>query len=56
MAVGAVVGLGVGTSFVAYWFGTYAGFFHNMALIHEIAGTLLGILGGFIVWTMRKNR
>jgi hypothetical protein len=51
--IGALAGLGVGVGFVAYWFGTFAGFFHTMALIHEIAGTLLGILTGLIVWKWR---
>ena len=52
--VGAFVGLGVGVWFVSWWFGTEAGFFHSMALIHEVAGTVLGILGGLIVGSMRK--
>jgi hypothetical protein len=52
--MGALAGLGVGVGFVAYWFGTFAGFFHTMALIHEIAGMLLGILTGLIVWNWRR--
>ena len=51
---GAIIGFGVGAGFVAYWFGADAGFTHNMALIHEIAGTMLGILGGLIVGSLRK--
>ncbi len=51
---GAVAGLVVGTAFVAWWFGTYAGFFHTMAVIHEVAGTVLGALAGLIVWNRRK--
>lgn len=54
LIVGAVVGLIIGTAFVAYWFGTSAGFFHNMALIHEVSGTALGLLGGLIVRSLRK--
>jgi hypothetical protein len=49
MLIGGVSGLGLGVGFVAYWFGTYAGFFHAMALIHEVAGTVLGLLAGLIV-------
>ena len=52
--IGAMAGLGVGVGFVAYWFGTYAGFFHTMAIIHEVAGTLLGGLGGLIVGSLRR--
>lgn len=54
MIVGAVIGFVVGTSFVAFWFGTSAGFLHNMALIHEVSGTVLGLLGGLIVRSLRK--
>ena len=52
--IGAVIGFSIGAGFVAYWFGPDAGFTHNMALIHEIAGTILGILGGLIVGSLRK--
>ncbi len=52
--VGALVGLGVGVWFVSWWFGTEAGFFHSMAIIHEVAGMVLGTLGGLIVGSMRK--
>ncbi|MDH4227918.1 MAG: hypothetical protein OEV59_09270 [Deltaproteobacteria bacterium] len=51
---GGVIGFIVGTGFVAYWFGTEAGFTHNMALIHEISGTVLGLLGGLIYGAIRK--
>ena len=54
LIAGAVVGLIIGTAFVAFWFGTSAGFFHNMALIHEVSGTVLGLLGGLIVRSLRK--
>lgn len=54
MLIGALSGLGVGVGFVAYYFGTYAGFFHTMALVHEIAGTLLGLLAGLFVGNMRR--
>ena len=54
MIAGAVIGLIVGTSFVAFWFGTSAGFLHNMALIHEVSGTVLGLLSGLIVRSLRK--
>ncbi len=54
LLVGAFVGLGVGVWFVSWWFGTEAGFFHSMAIIHEIAGTLLGALGGLIVGSLRR--
>ena len=53
--VGSVIGLGVGVGFVAYWFGTYAGFFHFMAIVHEVAGALLGLLGGLIVGFWRQR-
>ena len=52
--IGAFVGLGVGVWFVSWWFGTEAGFFHFMAIIHEIAGTVLGTLGGLIVGSLRR--
>lgn len=52
---GGVIGLGVGVGFVAYWFGAYAGFFHFMAIVHEVAGTLLGLLGGLIVGLWRRR-
>ncbi|HHL40001.1 MAG TPA: hypothetical protein ENJ37_05800 [Deltaproteobacteria bacterium] len=55
MLVGAAAGLVVGTAFVAYWFGTYAGFFHNMAIIHEVAGTLLGGLIGAVAAVWRRR-
>jgi hypothetical protein len=52
--IGGVVGLGVGVAFVALYFGTYPGFFHNMALVHEAAGTVLGLLGGLIAGSLRR--
>ena len=52
--VGAVIGFLAGAGFVVYWFGADAGFTHNMALIHEIAGIILGILGGLIAGSLRK--
>lgn len=63
-AVGAAVGLFMGTAFVAWWFKgwsqlveahTIAGFTHEMALIHEIAGTALGILGGLIYGALKRR-
>ncbi|MCK4846407.1 MAG: hypothetical protein KAS88_01955 [Deltaproteobacteria bacterium] len=54
LIIGAIVGFVIGTSFVAFWFGTSAGFLHNMALIHEVSGTVLGLLGGLIVRSLRK--
>jgi hypothetical protein len=52
MLIGATSGLGV--AFVAFYFGTYAGFFHTMALVHEIAGTVLGLLAGLFVGSLRR--
>lgn len=52
--VGGVIGFAVGISFVSYWFGMEAGFTHSMALIHEVAGTTLGLLGGLIVGVWRR--
>jgi hypothetical protein len=54
MLIGGVSGLGVGVVFVAYYFGTFAGFFHTMALVHEVAGTVLGLLAGLIVGSLRR--
>jgi hypothetical protein len=56
LLVAALIGLSIGTGFVAYWFGTTAGFFHFMALIHEGAGTLLGLIVGSIVYYIRRTR
>ncbi|MBI3753996.1 MAG: hypothetical protein HY266_08160 [Deltaproteobacteria bacterium] len=52
--IGSLAGLAIGIGFVIYWFGIYAGFFHAMAIIHEIAGTLLGLAAGLIVGFLRK--
>ncbi len=52
---GGLVGLGIGVAFVSYWFGTYAGFFHFMAIVHEVAGTLLGLLAGLMVGLWRQR-
>ncbi len=54
MLIGATSGLGVGVVFVAFYFGTYAGFFHTMALVHEIAATVLGLLAGLFVGSLRR--
>lgn len=52
--IGSITGLAIGVGFVIYGFGIYAGFFHTMALIHEIAGTLLGLAAGLIAGFLRK--
>ncbi|MCK4738892.1 MAG: hypothetical protein KAT46_02990 [Deltaproteobacteria bacterium] len=52
---GGVMGFFVGLGFVYYWFGPDAGFTHFMALIHEVAGTALGLLGGWIVAYLRSK-
>lgn len=46
VGVGAVLGFGVGVWFVNWWFAG-GGFTHTMAVIHEVAGV---ILGGLIGW------
>lgn len=43
---GMVLGFGVGIWFVNWWF-EGSGFTHDMAIIHEVAGA---ILGGLIGW------
>ena len=53
--IGSLTGLGIGIGFVIYGFGIYAGFFHTMALIHEAAGTLLGLLAGLAVGFLRRR-
>lgn len=61
---GGAIGLFAGTAFVAWWFKgwyqlveahTFAGFTHQMALIHETAGTALGLLGGYIYGVIRRR-
>lgn len=52
--IGSIAGLAIGIGFVIYGFGIYAGFFHTMALIHEIAGTLLGLLAGLAIGFLRR--
>lgn len=52
--IGSLAGLAIGIGFVIYGFGIYAGFFHTMALIHEAAGTLLGLAAGLIAGFLRK--
>lgn len=52
--IGSLAGLAIGIGFVIYGFGIYAGFFHTMALIHEAAGTLLGLSAGLIAGFLRK--
>lgn len=52
--IGSLAGLAIGVGFVIYGFGIYAGFFHTMALIHEAAGTLLGLLAGLAIGFLRK--
>lgn len=52
--IGSLAGLAIGVGFVIYGFGIYAGFFHTMALIHETAGMLLGLLIGLAVGLLRR--
>jgi len=52
--IGSLAGLAIGVGFVIYGFGIYAGFFHTMAIIHEAAGTLLGLLIGIAVGFLRR--
>ena len=62
--IGGAIGLSVGIVFVAFYFrawyllvetGTTAHFFHFMAIVHETAGTLLGLLGGLIYGALRRR-
>jgi hypothetical protein len=52
--IGAMIGLIVGTAFVVIWFGTSGGFFHFMALIHELSGAALGIIIALVVRSLRR--
>jgi hypothetical protein len=54
--IGSVAGFFMGLAFVGYWFGTAGGFTHPMAVIHEAAGALLGLLAGLIVGALRRLR
>lgn len=49
---GGLAGFASGAGFVAYYFGTFNGiysFTHTMALVHEGAGVLIGVLAGLSI-------
>lgn len=54
LIVGSIIGFLVGTVFVLLWF-QGAGLLTPMAIIHEVSGFSLGLLGGYIVALIRRK-
>ncbi len=53
--IGSALGLGMGFWFVSWWF-EGSGFKHDMAIIHEMAGAILGGLTGWGIGALVARR